>query len=91
MEGGGCVGSPQGCVTGLQQKWGVAEAEAASAVPDSRRRVNGKEGTSLCGEEEERVKSVRGSRTRRHTHTWDVGRIEILKDSFIKNINISFL
>lgn len=35
-------------VGGLE--WGGGgEAEAASAVPDSQRRLSGKEGTSLCG------------------------------------------
>lgn len=59
--GGGGFGGPQGCVTGLQQKWGGAAAEAASAVPDSQRRVNGKEGTSLC----------RGGGRRRASEEWD--------------------
>lgn len=50
MESGG---SPRGRLDGrIQQKRAGVEAEAASAVPGSRRGVNKKEGTSLCGERE---------------------------------------
>lgn len=63
------VGSPRRRLVGrLQQKRAGAEAEAASAVPGSRRGVNEKEGTSLWGEREKEKESVRGARTLAHTH-----------------------
>lgn len=52
MDSAGVVGPRRRLVGRLQQKRAGAQAEAASAVPGSRRGVNDKEGTSLCGERE---------------------------------------